>query len=51
MTLLAALGRQVLGLLALVGRVAIYAGETVAHIVRPPFYPRNCSSSSGSSAT
>ena len=40
MRLLAALGRQVLGLLALIGRVAIYAGQTVAHIIRPPFYPR-----------
>jgi phospholipid/cholesterol/gamma-HCH transport system permease protein len=38
--LLAALGRQVLGLLSLIGRVAIYAGEAVSHIVRPPFYPR-----------
>jgi phospholipid/cholesterol/gamma-HCH transport system permease protein len=40
MNLLAALGRQVLGLLALVGRIAIYAGQTVGHIVRPPFYPK-----------
>lgn len=40
MTLLAALGRQVLSLLALVGRIAIYAGQTVGHIVRPPFYPK-----------
>jgi phospholipid/cholesterol/gamma-HCH transport system permease protein len=40
MRLLAALGRQFLGLLALIGRVAIYAGQTVAHIVQPPFYPR-----------
>ena len=40
MRLLAALGRQVLGLLALVGRVTIYAGETLSHIVRPPFYPK-----------
>jgi phospholipid/cholesterol/gamma-HCH transport system permease protein len=40
MTLLAALGRQVLGLLAVVGRIAIYAGQTVGHIVRPPFYPK-----------
>ncbi len=40
MRLLAALGRQVLGLLALVGRIAIYAGETVSHVFRPPFYPR-----------
>ena len=40
MRLLAGLGRQVLGLLALIGRVAIYAGETLGHIVRPPFYPK-----------
>jgi phospholipid/cholesterol/gamma-HCH transport system permease protein len=40
MRLLAALGRQVLGLLALVGRVAIYAGEALSHVVRPPFYPK-----------
>ncbi len=40
MRFLAALGRQVLGLLALVGRVTIYAGETLSHIVRPPFYPK-----------
>jgi phospholipid/cholesterol/gamma-HCH transport system permease protein len=40
MNLLAALGRQVLGLLALVGRVAIYAGEALSHVVRPPFYPK-----------
>ncbi len=40
MTLLAALGRTVLGLLAAVGRVAIFAGSTVSHVVRPPWYPR-----------
>jgi phospholipid/cholesterol/gamma-HCH transport system permease protein len=40
MRLLAALGRQVLGLLALVGRVAIYAGQALGHVVRPPFYPK-----------
>jgi phospholipid/cholesterol/gamma-HCH transport system permease protein len=39
-SLLAALGRQVLGLLALVGRVALYAGEALSHLVRPPFYPK-----------
>jgi phospholipid/cholesterol/gamma-HCH transport system permease protein len=40
MSLLAALGRQVLGLLALVGRVGIYAGQALSHVVRPPFYPK-----------
>jgi phospholipid/cholesterol/gamma-HCH transport system permease protein len=38
--LLAAVGRQVLGLLALVGRVALYALETLSHVLRPPFYPK-----------
>ncbi len=37
---LAALGRTVLGFLAMVGRVAIFAGQALGHIVRPPFYPR-----------
>lgn len=40
MSLLAAIGAQVLGLLALVGRVAVYAGQTLSHLVRPPFYPK-----------
>ncbi|WP_298907087.1 ABC transporter permease [uncultured Aliiroseovarius sp.] len=37
---LATIGRVTLGFLALVGRVAIFAGQSIAHIVRPPFYPR-----------
>lgn len=37
---LAALGRATLGFLAMVGRVAIFAGQSLSHIVRPPFYPR-----------
>jgi phospholipid/cholesterol/gamma-HCH transport system permease protein len=37
---LGAIGAQVLGLLALVGRVSIYAGAALSHLVRPPFYPR-----------
>jgi len=37
---LAAVGAQVLGLLALVGRVSIYAGHALSHLVRPPLYPR-----------
>ena len=36
----AALGRSVLALLAYVGRVAIFAGATVAHVFRPPWYWR-----------
>ena len=37
---LATIGRSVMGLLAGVGRVSIYAGATVSHLFRPPFYPR-----------
>jgi phospholipid/cholesterol/gamma-HCH transport system permease protein len=37
---LAVLGRTVLGALAALGRIAIYAGTTLAHLVRPPFYLR-----------
>ena len=33
-------GRVTLGVLAAIGRVAIFAGRSVAHLVRPPFYPR-----------
>ena len=39
-TLLAALGRLVLGGLAAVGRVALFAVQVVSHLLRPPFYPR-----------
>ncbi|WP_380058672.1 MlaE family ABC transporter permease [Falsihalocynthiibacter sp. SS001] len=35
---LAALGRAVIGLLAAIGRVAIFAGQIAGHIFRPPFY-------------
>ena len=37
---LATIGRSVMGLLAGLGRVSIYAGATVSHLFRPPFYPR-----------
>jgi phospholipid/cholesterol/gamma-HCH transport system permease protein len=37
---LAALGRATLALLAAVGRVALFTGTAVSHLVRPPFYPR-----------
>ncbi|WP_319824170.1 ABC transporter permease [Thalassovita sp.] len=37
---LAALGRQVLAALALIGQVTLYALETVSHLFRPPFYGR-----------
>ena len=37
---LAALGRAVLSMLATVGRIAVFAGRVISHMVRPPFYPR-----------
>ncbi|MEM7599091.1 MAG: ABC transporter permease, partial [Pseudomonadota bacterium] len=37
---LAALGALVLGTLAFVGRIAIFAGQTLSHVIRPPFYPK-----------
>lgn len=37
---LAALGRTVLGGLAMLGRLALFAVETVSHFLRPPFYPK-----------
>ena len=37
---LAAIGRSTLGLLATIGRVAIFAFATLSHLVRPPFYFR-----------
>ena len=37
---LARLGSTVLGSLANVGRIAIFAGETLSHLMRPPFYTR-----------
>lgn len=36
----AALGRSVLAVLAMVGRVALFAMDAVAHVVRPPWYGR-----------
>lgn len=35
---LAAIGRAVMGGLAFIGRLAIYAGATLSHVVRPPIY-------------
>jgi phospholipid/cholesterol/gamma-HCH transport system permease protein len=43
-TPLALFGRWVLALLAAIGRIAIFAGQTVAHIARPPFYRREFTS-------
>jgi len=37
---LAAIGRTVLEGLALIGRLTLFAAETLRHMVRPPFYPR-----------
>ena len=40
MSVLAAIGRVVLGMLAAIGRVTLFASETVSHLFRPPYYPR-----------
>lgn len=40
MNLLAAIGRVFISFLASTGRLAIFAGVSVSHIFRPPFYPR-----------
>ncbi len=40
MKFLAVLGQTVLGFLAAIGRVALFAVETVSHMLRPPFYIR-----------
>ncbi len=37
---IALLGRSVLAMLAAIGRVSIYTGKAVSHLIRPPFYPR-----------
>lgn len=37
---LAAVGRVILGLLSSLGRFALFAGQAVALVVVPPFYPR-----------
>jgi phospholipid/cholesterol/gamma-HCH transport system permease protein len=37
---LARLGRATLGMLAEVGRVAIFVGQVFSHLLRPPFYGR-----------
>jgi phospholipid/cholesterol/gamma-HCH transport system permease protein len=34
----ASIGRSALGLLAGIGRLALFAGEAISHLVRPPFY-------------
>ncbi len=40
LTPVAAVGRSFLALLATIGRVTIYMGLTLSHLLRPPFYPR-----------
>ena len=40
LALLAALGRAVLGPLAALGRLSIFAGQAISHIFRPPIYPK-----------
>lgn len=40
MSFLAAIGRAFLGMLAAIGQVALFAIETVTHLARPPWYPR-----------
>ena len=37
---LAATGAATLGLLAAIGRLAIFVGQTLSHLLRPPFYLR-----------
>ena len=38
MSVLAAIGAATLAFLAAIGRIAIFAGQTVSHLIRPPFY-------------
>ncbi|MEL6516661.1 MAG: ABC transporter permease [Pseudomonadota bacterium] len=40
MKILAAIGATVLGFLAVIGQITIFAARAVSHLVRPPFYPR-----------
>lgn len=37
---LALIGRTVLGVLAAIGRIALFGVESISHMVRPPFYHR-----------
>ena len=40
MSFLATIGRAVLGMLAAIGQIALFAIETITHLARPPWYPR-----------
>jgi phospholipid/cholesterol/gamma-HCH transport system permease protein len=42
---LAHIGRPVTTALASLGRIAIYAAQTITHAIRPPFYPREFAAS------
>lgn len=44
MKFLATIGRAVLGMLAAIGRVALFGLDTISHLARPPFYPREFAS-------
>lgn len=44
MSYLAAIGRPVLAFLAAIGRAALFGFETVSHLFRPPYYPREFAS-------
>lgn len=37
---IALIGRQTLAILAAIGRISLFAGETISHVFRPPFYGR-----------
>ena len=40
MGFVAGIGRVFLRFLEATGRLAIFAGVSISHIIRPPFYPR-----------
>lgn len=40
MNFLAVIGQVVLGVLAAIGRIAIFGAQTITHLFRPPFYGR-----------
>ncbi|MEO0944992.1 MAG: ABC transporter permease [Pseudomonadota bacterium] len=44
MSFLATIGRTVLAFLAAIGRAALFGIETVSHLFRPPYYPREFAS-------
>ena len=41
---LASIGAAVLGFFAAVGRLAVFTGQTISHLIRPPFYGREFAS-------